>query len=276
MGIKTGDLKETLRFLVDVCGMHIMGHSEMDSGCKLDCNGPFPNAWSKTMIGYGEECEGYSNLEVAYNYGIKKYEHGSDLLEFELAEVDIPTRAIHRGYKVEKDEIGSFLTGPNGFKWRLRSGYEKYRLIGLSLASINPVASAENYSKIFGLDASASTTSVTELTGADPKNMTLKFVAAKEIVHKETFCRLALGVADPAKLEEQIEKGLIRFSTTKLDGVTLCVILDGDGYEVALANLKDYKEARKPKHKDSVIDWAVRFTKEQAANTKTVADEVTA
>ena len=35
-------------------------------------------AWSKTMIGYGPEEEGFA-LELTYNYGIDSYKNGDDL-----------------------------------------------------------------------------------------------------------------------------------------------------------------------------------------------------
>lgn len=49
----------------------------MDSGCKLNCNGPYDAKWSKTVIGYGNENHHFV-MEFAYNYGIKSYELGND------------------------------------------------------------------------------------------------------------------------------------------------------------------------------------------------------
>ena len=52
------------------------------------CNGDFDNAWSKTMVGYGPESEGYA-LELTYNYGVRSYKEGNALESILIAVPDL-------------------------------------------------------------------------------------------------------------------------------------------------------------------------------------------
>lgn len=65
--LKVADLKQTLLFLENGLGMHVIRHEEHDAPCPITCNGPFDSPWSKTMVGYGLE-ESSFVLELIYNY----------------------------------------------------------------------------------------------------------------------------------------------------------------------------------------------------------------
>ena len=70
--LRSSDLNATLSFLTTVLGMHVLRHEENPQRCPITCNGPFNNAWSKTMVGYAPEHEAYA-LEITYNYGKSSY-----------------------------------------------------------------------------------------------------------------------------------------------------------------------------------------------------------
>ena len=52
---KIGSLKHSLRFYELVLGLRVLRHAEFESGCEATCNGPYGGAWSKTMVGLGDE-----------------------------------------------------------------------------------------------------------------------------------------------------------------------------------------------------------------------------
>ena len=76
--IRVSELEEVLEFTDKVLGMKVLRHEENEAACEITCNGDFDNAWSKTMVGYGPESEGYA-LELTYNYGVRSYKEGNAL-----------------------------------------------------------------------------------------------------------------------------------------------------------------------------------------------------
>ena len=81
--LKVGDRKNMMDFLQNVLGMSVLRHEEFEGGCKATCNGPYQNKWSKTMIGYGAECNNFV-LEITYNYPIDKYRLGNDVISLAI------------------------------------------------------------------------------------------------------------------------------------------------------------------------------------------------
>ena len=77
--IRVSELEEVLEFTDKVLGMKVLRHEENEAACEITCNGDFDNAWSKTMVGYGPESEGYA-LELTYNYGVRSYKEGNALV----------------------------------------------------------------------------------------------------------------------------------------------------------------------------------------------------
>jgi catechol 2,3-dioxygenase-like lactoylglutathione lyase family enzyme len=99
---KIGSLRSSLAFYEKVLGLEIQRHEEFSSGCEATCNGPYARPWSKTMIAHGPE-EHHFALELTYNYGIKKYESGDDLVAIGVAAKDAVSRAKEAGFEVHHD-----------------------------------------------------------------------------------------------------------------------------------------------------------------------------
>ncbi|OLQ10578.1 Glyoxalase domain-containing protein 4 [Symbiodinium microadriaticum] len=85
--LRTTDVKANLRFFTKIFGMKVLRHEEFEKPCAITCNGEFETPWSKTMIGYGPEDEGYC-LELTYNYGVSDYEPGTGLAHIAVAVAD--------------------------------------------------------------------------------------------------------------------------------------------------------------------------------------------
>jgi len=118
--LRTTDLAKALRFYEEVLGMRVIRHEENSEPCPLTCNGEFKAAWSKTMVGYTTEDEGYA-LEITYNYGVKSYPRGNGLQVFGIG-VDNPKASIARakelGYNVSSDEA-AVISGPDGYQFEI-------------------------------------------------------------------------------------------------------------------------------------------------------------
>ena len=50
----------------------MLRHEEFETGCEATCNGPYGGAWSKTMVGLGDENCNFV-FELTYNYGVDGY-----------------------------------------------------------------------------------------------------------------------------------------------------------------------------------------------------------
>jgi catechol 2,3-dioxygenase-like lactoylglutathione lyase family enzyme len=76
---KVAHLEDALAFYEANFNFVVYRHEEFDSGCEATCNGPYGGAWSKTMMGPPPgEAERFC-LELVCNYGVHRYERGSDL-----------------------------------------------------------------------------------------------------------------------------------------------------------------------------------------------------
>lgn len=81
--LKIGNLKKSIDFFEQVIGLRVLRHEEFSSGCEATCNGPYGGAWSKTMVGFGDEKDNFV-LELTYNYGSRKIANIMSLTDSDL------------------------------------------------------------------------------------------------------------------------------------------------------------------------------------------------
>lgn len=115
--IRASDLQATLTFLAKVFGMKVLRHEEYARPCAITCNGTYPTPWSKTMVGYGREDEGYC-LEVTYNYGISEYPASTGIAHVAVSVGNVSASqevARAMGHSVD----GDIITGPDGYRFRV-------------------------------------------------------------------------------------------------------------------------------------------------------------
>ncbi|KAH8408831.1 hypothetical protein KR009_001871 [Drosophila setifemur] len=115
---KIGDRAKNAFFFRQILGMKVLRHEEFKEGCDAECNGPYDNRWSKTMVGYGPE-DSHFVIELTYNYGVSSYEMGNDFGGVTIHSTEILSRAAKHSYPVQKVEgkLGSLLTSPDGYKF---------------------------------------------------------------------------------------------------------------------------------------------------------------
>ena len=115
---KIGSLKHSLRFYELVLGLRVLRHEEFESGCEATCNGPYGGAWSKTMVGLGDENCNFV-FELTYNYGIDGYKQGNDLQCIALAMPEAVPRAVALGYPVEYVQGLPVIVGPDNLRYKI-------------------------------------------------------------------------------------------------------------------------------------------------------------
>jgi len=240
--------------------MRVLKHSEQSSGCPLNCNGPFPNAWSKTMMGYGEEYESFA-FEIAFNYGINNYRMGNNFRGAFVSEGDIPLRALHNGYKMNQDLNGQkFLVDPDGYKFFLVPDGKKGNICHISLSTCDLTSAKEFYTKIAGLKV-LQNDHRRLLLGTSDSGTKLEIVKIfTEIDHGETSVRLAISTPNLDQTRDLVishGEGIL-FDKQKLGNIHVLIVKDRDGYEVCFADKEEYFQSNEPQEGDAIIHWEKR------------------
>ncbi|KAJ6636951.1 Glyoxalase domain-containing protein 4 [Pseudolycoriella hygida] len=110
---KIGDRSKNAKFFREILGMKVLRHEEFQEGCDAQCNGPYNNRWSKTMIGYGPEDDHFV-IELTYNYGVKSYALGNDFGGITIRSKEVIDRAKAQNYPITSDNV---LVSPDGYKF---------------------------------------------------------------------------------------------------------------------------------------------------------------
>ena len=133
--LKIGNLRNAMTFYENVVGLRVLRHEEFPTGCDATCNGPYGGAWSKTMVGFVPESEGFA-LELTYNYGIDEYASGNDLQYIAFQSPSALTRATALGYEVD----GNLIYGPDDYKYKalepITGRQEAFVAVGLRVADL--------------------------------------------------------------------------------------------------------------------------------------------
>ena len=119
--------------------MRVLRHEEFESGCEATCNGPYGGAWSKTMVGLGDENCNFV-FELTYNYGVDSYQTGNDLQCIALAMPETVPRAVALGYPVEYVQGLPVIVGPDGLRYKILDAVagrqERVLAVGLRCSSL--------------------------------------------------------------------------------------------------------------------------------------------
>lgn len=130
----------------------MLRHEEFESGCEATCNGPYGGAWSKTMVGLGDENCNFV-FELTYNYGIDSYACGNDVQYFAIAMPEAVPRAHALGYEVEYKQGIPVIKGPDNFRYKIvepQAGRAE-RMMAVCLRSSSLAASREYWVGVLGM-----------------------------------------------------------------------------------------------------------------------------
>ena len=155
--IRVSELEEVLEFTDKVLGMKVLRHEENEAACEITCNGDFDNAWSKTMVGYGPESEGYA-LELTYNYGVRSYKEGNALESILIAVPDLAAAAAaakELNYVVEDNMMPErvWIIGPDKYRYHLLPrGPRPEPFVGIVFNADEPIDVADWYVDFLGME----------------------------------------------------------------------------------------------------------------------------
>ncbi|KAL7031780.1 hypothetical protein ACKWTF_007132 [Chironomus riparius] len=117
--LRLGNRKANMDFYRKILNMKVLRHEEFTETCAAQCNGPYDNRWSKTMVGYKHEHESFV-LELTYNYGVKEYKLGNEFGGVVIKSSDVVENVKSNKYPFE-DIAGSkgdiLIRAPDGFKF---------------------------------------------------------------------------------------------------------------------------------------------------------------
>lgn len=259
--------------------MKVLRHEEHDTPSAVNSNGSFSNPWSKTVVGYRPEQDGFS-IHLTYNYGVQAYKKGSGLVHIAVGSEDpegVLSAAESMGYEVVGDEI----IGPDGYRFRvlpMPRGTERFMYVALRVQELPKAVSF--YGDVLRMNDltvdyehyafNRGGSDLMRVVGYQPDNQAVLMLfedpTLDKVVLEQWEGRNVLVVPEAALREacEQLgESGSIgavlhEFSDAH-DGDEVqppCAVLkDVDGYEVSLSGPAAAAPA------DSKVDWAWREEK---------------
>lgn len=262
--IRTTNLERTTEFLTKVCGMKVLSTEQFAGPCSITRNGSGSAAWSKTVLGYGTEGEGYS-LELIYNEGTTSYPAGTGLTHFALG-LDDPEVALSIAEGLGYTADGDVVKGPDGYCFRFLPyddfRKERFLYVGLRVAEL-PKA-VDFYGQVLGmtdltmdfehLAFNRGGVSLMRVVGYAPEQVPLILfedpMTNQELKLQEWEGRNWLAVPEEVlqaackKVEEVNGEKAIVHKVQEFDhnkGKLLGgVVKDADGYEICLVGLETY------------------------------------
>ncbi|KAL7730293.1 hypothetical protein ACLKA6_016546 [Drosophila palustris] len=250
---KIGDRGKNAFFFRTILGMKVYRHEEFKKGCEAECNGPYVNRWSKTIIGYGPESSNFV-FELTYNYGVKSYEMGNDFGGVTIYSTDILAKAAEHSYPVSKQGDRNVLTSPDGYKF--------YVVVSAPVASSDPVQQVEL--KVSNLAASRKywqellkmnkieESEESLLLSYGKTQVSLRLTLQKQKLDRaKAYGRIAFEIPGSAQqaLFEAVQaaggtvlKPLIQLETPGKATVSVIILADPDGHEICFVDKEGFTE----------------------------------
>jgi len=228
--------------------MKVLRHEEFTETCAAQCNGPYDNRWSKTMVGYGNESTHFV-IELTYNYGVKSYKLGNEFGGVTIKSKDVISRAKSNNYPFEPRLDGSILMlAPDGYKFFIlneapSADEDPIKFITYNVSNLNDSISywngLLNMSVIRQDDNSA-------LLSYNGGKFGIQFTKINEPIDRaQAFGRIAFGVPHSLQpsIDEMIQKHnktiltpLVTLDTPGKASVRVIILADPDGHEICFVD----------------------------------------
>ncbi|XP_030563073.1 glyoxalase domain-containing protein 4 [Drosophila novamexicana] len=250
---KIGDRAKNAFFFRNILGMQVLRHEEFKEGCDAECNGPYDNRWSKTMVGYGPENTHFV-IELTYNYGVKSYEMGNDFGGITIYSKDILTRAAQNSYPVAKQGDSNVLTSPDGYNFYIvesspTASSDPVQQVELNVTNL--AATRKFWHELLNMNLVNETDSSILLT-YNAKQTSLRLTLLnKPISRAKAYGRIAFAVPGSVqkplfdavtKAGGTILKPLITLDTPGKATVTVLILADPDGHEICFVDEEGFTE----------------------------------
>ncbi|KAH8291590.1 hypothetical protein KR018_003017 [Drosophila ironensis] len=245
---KIGDRAKNSFFFREILGMKVLRHEEFKEGCDAECNGPYDNRWSKTMVGYGPE-NSHFVIELTYNYGVSSYEMGNDFGGVTIHSKDILSRAAANSYPVQKVEgkPGSLLTSPDGYKFfvidQVSARPDPVQYVELNVSDLG--ASKKYWHDLLKMQLLEESAQSIRLTyGSNQATLQITKIA-DPLNRAKAYGRIAFAIpaANQSPLHEAVKaaagtilKPLITLDTPGKATVTVVILADPDGHEICFVD----------------------------------------
>lgn len=248
---KIGDRAKNAFFFRDILGMKVLRHEEFKEGCDAQCNGPYDNRWSKTMIGYGPESSHFV-IELTYNYGVKSYELGNEFGGITIQSKGVLERAQQHKYEISDENGVSVLRSPDGYKFFVINEAEPVNddpVIKTTLNCSDVNKSVQYWHEILKMNA----------ISKEDKSATLAYTKMQlgfqqldvPINRAKAYGRIAFAV--PYNMQETIDQQikasnntiltpLISLDTPGKATVRVIILADPDGHEICFVDEEGFSK----------------------------------
>lgn len=233
----------------------MLRHEEFTEGCDAQCNGPYDNRWSKTMIGYGPESKHFV-IELTYNYGVTNYDLGNDLQGITIRCNQVVDRARELNYPVEELNGSHVLTTPDGYRFFVENATSEEMnrdpVKAVTLSSSNLDASVKYWQETLGMQMLAREGKSATLSFEPDKGFALKFLQLDEPLNRaKAYGRIAFAVPwdEQPKIDEKIKAingniltPLITLDTPGKATVRVIICGDPDGHEICFVDEEGFSK----------------------------------
>nr|CAD7587248.1 unnamed protein product [Timema genevievae] len=250
---KVADRTLTSKFYREILGMKVLRHEEFTEGCDAQCNGPYDNRWSKTMIGYGPE-DTHFVLELTYNYGISSYELGNDFRGITIRSKQAIDKAKEVGWPLKNEDGQVVLEAPGGYKFFLIDDLQpldKDPIEKVSLNISNLQRSLDYWNKLLGLKIYEKSEKSVLLGFSNNQTKLELYDIGQKVNRAKAFGRIAFSIPfdEQPKLSEKVEAAkekiltpLISLDTPGKATVRVLILADPDGHEICFVDDENFRK----------------------------------
>lgn len=247
--------------LVDIefcLNFQVLRHEEFTEGCDAQCNGPYENRWSKTMMGYGPESHHFV-IELTYNYGVGVYQRGNDLQSITIRSNSVLDKTRGWDYPLEEPEAEGrrVFRSPDGYRFCVERASEGDAAGGdpvkeVTLSSTNLDASVKYWQETLGMQLVSRDETSATLSYQPEKGFVLKFAKLNGSLDRaKAYGRIAFAVPweEQPAIDEKI-KGingtiltpLITLDTPDKATVRVIILGDPDGHEICFVDEEGFSQ----------------------------------
>ena len=289
---KIRNLKSTLETLKKELGLKVLRHEEFNTSCEASCNGNFDNAWSKTMVGLGDELSFFA-LELVYNYSKNEdYKQHKGMLNLEFFSKNDDKN--YKEFKMENYSMAKFnnfyckeylkiLSNEmtendfnHDFKFvtlevnDLDKSLEYFTtILNMNVYTRDKIIKVENYQNVLNQDFLLNNQRNLSILGYAKDKTLLMLVQCENgtsVIQSEDSGRMAFACnVDVFKIKEKIdnfnEKILHQPVVLKTSGkadVKVIILLEKNEYEICFVEREGFRELSTLNEGVDFIDWELR------------------
>ncbi|CAJ0599696.1 unnamed protein product [Cylicocyclus nassatus] len=256
--LKIGNRRANYDFFTKTLQMKVLRHEEIDSGCKIECNGPYDNPWSKTIVGYGSEADQFV-LELTYNYDVDSYTVRDELEGIYIQSDELMKSLEGKAGATKLPNGGIQIRSPDGYPFYICPGQGPKIKDSVSLHYVFKIgdrkASYDFFTKVLQMKVRYHAESCRcGSIGKDAKFSRRIEFFLKAWLWGGGYGRIAFSYPDDklSELQSKIKaanlpilKELVTLETPGKASVQVVILLDPDNHEICFVGDKGFRELSK-------------------------------